>query len=170
MSIIIGCCLFGGCSYRGNFFDSKHLQEHSVADLPKPKNKIAKDKGSSVYISMTEQEFEQYVTSVYEYILSRNFKRLGTRGEILSGLIGMQYYVNTDVSQLSDFYNDTAEPGCTPFYGYIFVWANDTRQAKYGEVYKTVWVSHYLDLKYLSDKNQMYMEMCYIISPYHFAE
>lgn len=166
ISILLGLrsCFLGLFPHNSvRFFDDNHLEEHLISDLPKPKNKIADDYGSSVYVYMTEQEFNQYVASVYKYILSCNFKRLGTRGEVMSGLIGIQYYANTDVSQLSDFYNATAEAGVTPFNGYIFVWADGTND-------DTVWTSHYLEMKYLNDKNQMYMEMCYRLYPYYFAE
>lgn len=139
------------------FFDGDNLATHLVSDLPKPKNKIVKDYGSTAYISMTEREFELYVESVCEYLLSCNFQRLGTRGGLLSGLIGVQYYVNTDVSELSDFYSATAEAGGRPFNGYVFVWANPTP-------------THYLEIKYLYDTKQMYIEMCYRISPYTFTD
>lgn len=167
--VLAMCAIFSSCSYRGKFFDKKHLEEHLVDNLPKVKHKIVKDYGSKIYVSMTEKEFEKYVISVYEYILSCDFERLGTRGEIKSGLIGIDYYVDTNVSQLGDFhFVETYESGS--YSTYIFVWANEIKQCNYSSSTYTKWETHYLELSYLSGQKQMAMEMCHPISPYTFVE
>lgn len=169
IAAIFLCAIFSSCSYRGRFFDKKHLEEHLVDNLPKIKNRVVKDYGSKIYVSMTQKDFDKYVTSIYEYILSCNFERFGTRGEIKSGLIGIDYYVYTDVSQLSDFhFVETYESGS--YSTYIFVWANEIKQYNYSSSTYTTWETHYLELSYLSGNEQMVMEMCDPISPYTFAE
>ena len=118
---------------------------------------------------MSKEKFNKYVQTVYEYLLSRDFKRFGTHGEVASGLIGMQYYANTDVNELSDFSMTENYDSGGYSSGYIFVWANEMGQFYQSSPY-TDWLSHYIKLEYYSSRKQMRMEMCYMFNPYLFAE
>lgn len=168
--VLFACGLFSGCTYSGHFFDKKHLQTHLVDDLPKPPSLWVNNYGSYIiYVTMSKEKFDKYVETVYEYLLSRDFKRFGTHGEVASSLIGMQYYANTDVSELSDFYITETYSSGKSSGSYIFVWANEMGQLYQSSPY-TTWLSHYLKLSYNADKKQMRMEMCYTFNPYLFAE
>ena len=165
--ICLSCLSFSGC-YRGPFFKKEHLAKHLVPDLPQPKALMWLYRGSEIEVRMTQEKFDQYVESVYEYLLSCNFARFGTRGELCSGLIGMTYYVNVDVYKLSDFYilQEMADPSHN-FYMYVFVWANE-----YGKLYNSdvteTWLPHYLEIYYDASTNKMTMELCQALNPYIF--
>ena len=164
--ICISCIGLSGC-YRGQFFDKGHLTEHLVPDLPQPQKDMSAYSGSYITVKITEEEFDDYVVSVYEYLLSCNFEKLGTRGEFYSGLISMTYYVNEDVSELSDFYilQEMADKSHN-YYTYVFVWANE-----YGRVGDNEnWIPHYLELHYDYDIGIMYMELCYTFNTYTFEK
>lgn len=165
--ICLSCLSFSGC-YRGPFFKKEHLQEHLVPDLPKPTIFAWRYRGSAIEVRMTKGQFDKYVESVYEYLLSCNFARFGTRGELYSGLIGMTYYVNVDVSELSDFYilQEMADHEYD-HYMYVFIWANETSKENgdYGD-----WLSHYLKMYYDASAHKMNMELCRTWRPYIFEE
>lgn len=165
--ISLSCVCFSGC-YRGPFFKKEHLEKHLVPDLPKPTIFAWRYRGSEIEVRMTKGQFDRYVESVYEYLVSCNFARLGTRGELYSGLIGMTYYVNVDVDELSDFYilQEMADHEYD-HYIYVFVWANETSESSgnYGE-----WIPHYLEIYYDDAKGKMNMELCQALNPYIFEE
>ena len=162
--ICISCIGLSGC-YRGPFFDKEHLAEHLVPDLPQPKNFMWFYRGSDIKVKISQEDFDNYVASVYEYLLSCNFEKLGTRGELYSGFIGMTYYVNLDVHELSDFYilQEMADESHN-YYTYVFVWANEYGQMGNSEN----WIPHYLKLYYKYDTGTMFMELCKVLNPYTF--
>ena len=162
--ICLSCLTFSAC-YNGPFFKKEHLEEHLVPDLPKPKAMMWLYRGSEIKVPMTQEKFDKYVESVYEYLLSCNFARFGTRGERAAGF-AMRYYVNVDVSELSDFYvlQKMADEG-NNYYQYVFVWADEIYE-KSGS-----WIEHYLELRYDKDTNgKMYMNLCRPIVPYTFKD
>ena len=162
--ICISCIGLSGC-YRGPFFDKEHLAKHLVPDLPQPKKFMSSYRGSDIRVKITEAEFNDYVVSVYEYLMSCNFEKFGTRGELYSGFLGMTYYVNEGVSELSDFYvlQEMADESHN-FYMYVFVWANE-----FGQTYgPDNWLPHYLKLYYKYDTGTMFMELCKVLNPYTF--
>ena len=165
--ICLSCLCFSAC-YRGPFFKKEHLEEHLVPDLPKPRLFMWIYRGYEIEVRMTREKFDEYVVAVYEYLLSCNFERFGTRGKLSSGLIGMQYYVNLDVKELSDFFilQEMADEG-NNFYKYVFVWANETSELKgdYGS-----WIAHYLELRYKDADGKMFMNLCQPIVPYIFKD
>ena len=165
--ICLSCLSFSGC-YRGPFFKRAHLQEHLVPDLPKPKALMWFYRGEIIEVKMTQAQFDEYVEAVYEYLLSCNFERFGTRGEDNSNLFGVRYYVNVDVSELSDFYVlEEFVDHIYDYYKYVFVWANETIELEgdYGE-----WIAHYLELYYDGDDSKMHMNLCRPIVPYDFKD
>ena len=164
MFVCISCIGFSGC-YNGPFFDKEHLSSHLVPDLPQPKKSMQSYRGNQIKVEMTKEQFDQYVVTVYEYLLSCNFEKLGTQGELAPYLVGVKYYVNLDVSELSDFYilQEMADKN-NNYYKYVFVWAN-----VYSET-DNDWISHYLELRYEDNVGKMFMELCYALAPYVFEK
>ena len=64
---------------------------------------------NDLYVYFSEAEYKSYVNGIYEYLKSKNFKYLGTRGELDSSLSGAftSYYLKP-VEKLEDFYVDGA--------------------------------------------------------------
>ena len=165
--LCLSCVGFSGC-YRGPFFKKEHLQEHLVPYLPKPKTLMWRYRGYEIKVKMTQDEFNDYVESVYEYLRSCNFERFGTRGEDNSSMFGVRYYVNVDVHELSDFYVTQHMASVDDYKIYVFVWANETSELSgdYGS-----WIAHYLELRYDKDTDgKMYMNLCRPIVPYDFRD
>ena len=165
--ICVSVLSLGGC-YRGPLFNREHLQEHLVPDLPQPRTFMGIYHGDDIKVRMTQEKFDKYVVSVYEYLLSCNFAKFGTRGEDNSTMFGMRHYVNEDVSELSDFYiKRYAGSSADDSYLYVFVWANETSElsGSYGS-----WIAHYLELYYNTDEGKMHMQLCYRIAPYSFKD
>ena len=156
------CVLLCGC-YHGRFFDKDHLEEHLVRDLPKPYRFMWKHRGTQLTVRMTENKFQQYVEEVYEYLLSCNFQRFGTRGEVISGLIGMQYAVRLDTENLSDFLCENT----SDYKEYIYIWADETSERD-GHKY---WVTHYIEMSYgESLDNKLIMNLCHYFAGYKIVE
>lgn len=138
LAVFIMCVGMVGCNYNGHFFDKEHLETHFISDLPKPSVEIAEDKGSLVTFYMTEEQIEAYAEEVYNYIISCNFPRLGTRGMVKKYSMyfwGTEYFVR-DCKDFDDFKQGGR--------GYIFVWAVDYETDDEGNI---DWQPYYLHIE-----------------------
>ena len=153
--ILTFCIVVSGC-YNGEFFEKERLQKHLIEDLPRPKSDMSEYRGSTIFVPMTEEEFEQYAAEVYEYLLSCNFQRLGARGEELGGLVS-NYAVQLDTENLSDFRFEDKIANGDIMSGYLFIWADQKVERDGVEQ----WETHYLELRYDEDVSKMYMDLCY---------
>ena len=96
MVVLCFCCLTscGSAHEENTWFSEEKLAECIVADLPT----IEKDyvnHNDDIYVSFTDSEFKAYAKSVYDYLLSQEYKYLGTRGEqknTLSGVFTTYYF------------------------------------------------------------------------------
>lgn len=167
--VSLSCIGLVGC-YNGLFFDKENLQYHLVPDLPAPTVDSLQYRGSKIEVKMTQEQFDNYVVSVYEYLLSCNFVKFGTRGERESSMYGSTYKVNEDVNELSDFYVKDNIVGVVSPRMYVFVWANE-RGKWYESDNIERWLSHSLILhldQYMD--NTVYMELCHGLDRYDFEE
>ena len=84
------CCLVSCArAHKENtWFSEETLAECLVADLPTITKKYVKYNDEDIYVSFTDSEFKAYAKSVYDYLLSQEYKYLGTRGEQKDTLAG----------------------------------------------------------------------------------
>ena len=78
MVVLCFCCLTscGSAHEENTWFSEEKLAECIVADLPT----IEKDyvnHNDDIYVSFTDSEFKAYAKSVYDYLLSQEYKYLG---------------------------------------------------------------------------------------------
>ena len=72
--------------------------------MPRLNCDYVREKDEVIYANLTEAEFDDYLNKLYDYIIAKNFKHLGTRGEVASSLAGAftTYYLEP-ATELSDF-------------------------------------------------------------------
>ena len=101
------CCLAScGSTHKENkWFSEEKLTECLVGDLPKIEKDYVNHNGEDIYVSFTDSEFEAYAKLVYDYLLSQEYKYLGTRGEQVGTLAGtLTTYYFEPATELSEFY------------------------------------------------------------------
>lgn len=124
-----------GCT-RNDFFKQSILDRCLVPDLPHIEYKKAQKKSNRVYnFVVSEEAYENYVVSVYEYLSSLDFKYLGTRGIAEDGGLFMSptTYEFVQCTELSQFKTSK---------GYFFVWANSITEQNH------LIQRHYLEITY----------------------
>lgn len=69
---------------KAKFFSSERLSEFMVEGLPAPTDIDSINLNSETILFDTDSdEFHEYLESVYNYLIGRNFKYLGTRGKVI---------------------------------------------------------------------------------------
>ena len=69
---------------KAKFFSSERLSEFMVAGLPAPVDIDCINLNSETILFDTDSdEFHEYLECVYNYLIGRSFKHLGTRGEVI---------------------------------------------------------------------------------------
>lgn len=101
------CCLTS-CSIfshvENQWFSADKLNECIVSDMPRLNCDCVKENDEIIYANLTEAEFDDYLNGLYSYLRSKEFKYLGTRGEIASSLAGAftSYYFEP-ATELAEF-------------------------------------------------------------------
>ena len=101
------CCLAScGSAHKENkWFSEEKLTQCLVGELPTIEKEYVNHNDEDIYVSFTDSEFEAYAKSVYDYLLSRNYEYLGTRGEQVGTLAGtLTTYYFKPATELSEFY------------------------------------------------------------------
>ena len=144
-AIVCLCCLAScGSAHKENtWFSEEKLTECFVGDLPTVEKDYINHNGEDIYVSFTDDEFEAYAKSVYDYLLSQKYKYLGTRGEQASTLAGSftTYYFKT-ATDLSEFYVDssykfvysdgTLDEGGDPIFCILTIYDYEATNLEYG--------------------------------------
>ena len=144
-AILCLCCLAScGSAHKENtWFSEEKLTECFVGDLPTVEKDYINHNGEDIYVSFTDDEFEAYAKSVYDYLLSQKYKYLGTRGEQASTLAGSftTYYFKT-ATDLSEFYVDssykfvysdgTLDEGGDPIFCILTIYDYEATNLEYG--------------------------------------
>ena len=112
------CCLSSCGDYEENgWFSEENLENCLVPDLPQLEKSFIGN-GDDVYVSLSSAQFDDYARAVYDYLRSREFAYLGTRGEQKSSFKGLftTYYFEP-AEKLDDFLVNG---------DYIFVYSDGT--------------------------------------------
>ena len=89
-AVLCLCCLAscGSAHEENKWFSEEKLTNCLVGDLPTIEKDYVNHNDEDIYVSFTDSEFEAYARSVYDYLLSQEYKYLGTRGEQKDTLAG----------------------------------------------------------------------------------
>ena len=144
-AVLCLCCLAScGSAHKENeWFSEEKLTECLVGDLPKIEKDYVNSGGEDIYVSFTAGEREAYVTEVFEYLKSQNFKYLGTRGEQASTLAGsFTTYYFKPATELSEFYvgssykfvysDGTLDEGGDPIFCILTIYDYEAKNLEYG--------------------------------------
>ena len=84
------CCLAscGSAHEENEWFSEEKLTNCLVGDLPTVEKDYVNHNGEDIYVYLTDSEFKAYVKSVYDYLCSKDYKYMGTRGEQKNTLAG----------------------------------------------------------------------------------
>ena len=127
--MVLAVVCLSSCGFKQNEWPSdKVLSERLIPDFPElsgnyiVEGNFVVEGDMKIYVNFTEDEYESYVNEVYEYLKSKNFTYLGTRGDFCNSLSGAfaSYYFK-EAYELSEFYSDGA---------YRFVYSNEERSVK----------------------------------------
>ena len=119
-AVLCLCCLAScGSAHKENkWFSEEKLTQCLVGDLPTITKDYIKHNDEDIYVSFTSKERDAYVSEVFEYLKSQNFKYFGTRGEQKGTLAGsLTTYYFEPATELSEFNVDSA---------YRFVYSDGT--------------------------------------------
>ena len=106
-AVLCLCCLAscGNAHKENEWFSKEKLTQCLVGELPTIEKEYVNHNDEDIYVSFTDSEFEAYAKSVYDYLLSRNYEYLGTRGEQVGTLAGtLTTYYFEPATELSEFY------------------------------------------------------------------
>jgi len=66
------------------WFSSERLKDYNVEDLPAPKNiDCINMNNEKILFYFNTDTYNVYLESIYNYLINKNFKHLGTKGELL---------------------------------------------------------------------------------------
>lgn len=181
LSLILCLCSLVGCAERKDkygFYHQSTLNKNLIPDLPKIRSggKTSLEHGGFGFTT-TKEEFDEYLKSVYDYLVSCSFEYFGYPTEELrpANIVDAQYafaYGN----ELSDFQTDIAYPQegdstdeqARRATHYFFVWGNDgiNENTEFGG-YNQIINARFLKIGYWpldSEGNvSAYMELKYVV-------
>ena len=119
---------------KAKFFSSERLSEFMVVGLPAPTDIDCINLNSETILFDTDSdEFNEYLESVYNYLIGRNFKYLGTRGEVI--------YAEGEAKQYAFLPHDKGLYGGYRHFSsnetpddYYFVYSNSIKNEETGEI------------------------------------
>ena len=128
LTAVLCLCCFTACSNGANrFYNGKVLKEFQITDFPKPEGvEYVFATNSQLRFNTTAEGFENYAKQLYTYLIEKEFKYFGYRGDVLSTFFGgapeYEFYISSEFSEhqyLVDR-NGNEYENC-----YIFVFSNE---------------------------------------------
>lgn len=116
-----------------NFFSDSVLSYGRINGLPRPVDAtyVKATSADRIEYKTTKDGFNKNVSKIYEFLKSRNFKYLGTQGEVLSTFFGgAPDYAFYECDNLSDFRKINDDGKINDNY-YTFVWADNLGEGTY---------------------------------------
>lgn len=120
--------------YENTWFSNESLQKCIVDELPEIKDTdYVNVNDQEIYMNLAEDEYEDYVETVYEYLKTQDYRYLGTRGEQNNTLAGvMTTYFFKEANSLEEFRDKYHEAD------YRFVYSDGTKEETYGTVFNII--------------------------------
>ena len=119
---------------RAMFFSSERLSEFMVVGLPAPTDIDCINLNSEIILFDTDSdEFHEYLESVYNYLIERNFKYLGTRGEVIYAEGEAKTYAFLPHDKRMGIGHGHFNSNETPD-AYYFVFSNSIKNEETGEI------------------------------------
>ena len=146
LTVILCVILLASCgsSHEENtWFSEEKLTECLVGNLPVITKDYVKHSDEQIYVKFTDDEFEAYAKTVYDYLCSQDYKYLGTRGEQKDTLAGFgtSYYFEP-ATELSEFYvggayrfvysDGTLDENGNPIFCIVRIYDCEARTLEYG--------------------------------------
>ena len=122
---------------KAKFFSSERLSEFMVEGLPAPTDIDCINLNSETILFYTDTyELNEYLESVYNYLIGRNFKYLGTRGEVIyaEGESKTYEFIPHDKGYHYGAYKHSGFSSNETPDAYYFVYSNSTRNEENGEI------------------------------------
>ena len=126
--MILTLTCFTACNYESyRFYNSKILKEFQITDFPKPQGaEYVSSTNSMLCFNTTAEGFEDYAKQIYTYLVGKDFKYFGYRGDVISTFFGAapeyEFYISSEFSEhryLVDRYSNEYD-NC-----YIFVFSDE---------------------------------------------
>ena len=119
---------------KAKFFSSERLSEFMVEGLPAPTDIDSINLNSETILFDTDSdEFHEYLESVYNYLIGRNFKYLGTRGEVIYAEGEAKTYAFLPHDKRMGIGHGHFNSNETPD-DYYFVYSNSIKNEETGEI------------------------------------
>ena len=122
MIVILSCIT--ACSNGANrFYKGKALKEFQITDFPKPQGaEYVSASDSSLNFNTTAEDFEDYAEQIYTYLVKKDFKYFGYRGDVISTFFGgvpnYEFYISSEFSEHQYLVNGNVN--C-----YVFVFSDE---------------------------------------------
>ena len=105
LAVILTLTCITACSNGTNrFYNSKVLKEFQITDFPHPQG--AEDfetTNSRLSFNTTAEGFEDYAEQIYRYLVEKDFKYFGYRGDVISTFFGgapeYEFYISSEFSE-----------------------------------------------------------------------
>ena len=119
---------------KAKFFSSERLSEFMVEGLPAPKNIDCINLNSeTILFNADTDKFNEYLESVYSYLIRKSFKQFGTRGEVIfaDGESKAYEFIPHDKGLYGEYghFSNNETPD-----DYYFVYSNSTMNEENGEI------------------------------------
>ena len=105
LTVVLCLCCFTACSNGANrFYNSKVLKEFQITDFPKPQGvEDFEATNSRLSFNTTAEGFEDYAEQIYTYLVEKDFKYFGYRGDVISTFFGgapeYEFYISSEFSE-----------------------------------------------------------------------
>ena len=122
---------------KAKFFSSERLSEFMVVGLPAPTDIDCINLNSETILFDTDtDEFHEYLESVYNYLIGRNFKYLGTRGKVIyaEGEAKTYEFIPHDKGYHYGAYKHSGFNSNETPDDYYFVFSNSIKNEETGEI------------------------------------
>ena len=122
---------------KAKFFSSERLSEFMVVGLPAPTDIDCINLNSETILFDTDtDEFHEYLESVYNYLIGRNFKYLGTRGKVIyaEGEAKTYEFIPYDKGYHYGAYKHSGFNSNETPDDYYFVFSNSIKNEETGEI------------------------------------
>ncbi len=105
LTVLLTLTCVTACSNGANrFYNSNILKEFQITDFPKPQGvKDFETTNSRLSFNTTAEGFENYAEQLYTYLVEKDFKYFGYRGDELSNFFGgvpnYEFYISSEFSE-----------------------------------------------------------------------